>query len=276
MRQIIKYTVLLIMFFSVPLMATGPRVTQSLISPDKKEIFAVDLPPFISTEVEAGGALKEIVVSAFEEVGVDMIVTILPLRSMAKYYLTQENAIGIMGRHMGISPDEKGSLIEIPLYVAQENYFYYKPSHENALEWNGKLSNLKGLTYGASKGEEVSVYKDAGIKIKKARTLSLFKKLQSSKVDFISLPKESASWFIEKKFKEHLNDFVMMKKSSTTASISLYFNSKHPKGQESSKAFKKGLHKLVKSGAYANILGKYIDNKDKVNSQVKRINKYLK
>ena len=204
MRHIIKnrfnLAVLLIIVLSTSLMATGPRVTQSLISPDKKEIFAIDLPPFISTEVEAGGALKEIVVAACKEADIDIFVTILPLQSMVKYYLTQENAIGIMGRHMGLSSKEKKSLVEIPLYEAKEKYLYYKPNHKQALSWDGKLKNFKGLTYGASKGEDFSKYKELGVKVKKARALSLFKKLKSGKVDFISVPGESAAWFIKKEF----------------------------------------------------------------------------
>lgn len=271
-----KNIILSILILSIPLFATGPRVTQSLISPDKKEIFAVDLPPFISTEVDDGGVLTEIVSAACKEVNLDMIVTILPLQSMVKYYLTQENAMGVMGRHIGLSSEEKSSILEIPIYVAQERYLYYKPKHKSIIEYSGKLSSLNGLTYGASKGEDTSMYKDAGINVKKARTLSLFKKLQSGKVDFISIPEESASWFIKEKFPEHLNDFVMMKKSSAPTAVSLYFNLNNSSAKQSADEFKKGLKNIIDNGIYADILKQHVKSRDKVESQIKRMNEYLK
>ena len=257
-------------------MATGPRITSALISPDKKEIFALDIPPFISTEVKDGGILTEIVAAALKEADIDAVTTILPLQSMVKYYLTQESAFGVMGREIGLSLDDKKSLIAIPLYVTDESYIYYKPSHKKALVYDGKLSNLKTLTYGASKGEDVSSYKKAGIKVKKTRMLSLFKKLQNSSVDFISVPNQTAKWFIENKFNDYKGDFTAMKTASKKTTISLYFNLKHPKGQESAKSFKEGLLKIVENGKYADILGAYIKNPTEIESQENYIRKFLK
>lgn len=258
-------------------MATGPRITSILISPDKKEIFALDLPPpFISTEVQKDGMINEVVMAVLQEAKINVIITTLPLQSMVMYYLKQENSFGVMGRHLGLTADDKKSLISIPLYVANESYYYYKPLHEKSLEYKGKLSNLKKLVYGASKGENVSAYKKVGIKVKKTRTLSLFKKLQQGRVDFISLPNQTAKWFIEKKFSQYQNDFVTMKTSSKTQTISLHFNLKHPKAKESAESFKKGLRAIVNNGKYTEILSSYIKNPSEVKSQLLRMHKFLK
>ncbi len=270
-----KLILLTLLFFSMQLMATGPRISKSTISPDKKEVFALDAPPFISTEVENGGMLNEVAVAAFKEAKMDAVVTILPLHSMIKYYLTQENAMVIIGRYMELSAEDEKSVIAIPLYSAEESYLYYKPKHPQGLEYKGVLSNLKGLTYGASEGEETGKYKEAGITVIKGRTLSLFKKLESGTVDFISVPEESAKWFLQNKFAEHQNNFVAMRTKSVTADISIYFNLNNPNGKASSEGFKNGLRTIVKSGEYAKILGKYIKNPDTVNIQTQYIQKFL-
>ena len=271
-----RHVILLILILALPLMATGPRITQSLISPNKKEIFALDMPPFISTEVENGGLVTEIVNAAFKKAKIDVVITILPLQSMLKYYLNQEDAFGIMGRHLGINQEESKSLEAIPIYMVKENYFYYKPLQKNALKYKNNLYNLKGLVYGASKGEGVSAYKKAGIKVKRARALSLFKKLQSGKVDFISMPVQSAEWFINNKFAKDKKEFVHMAAKSKTVDISLYLNLNHKDGKKSAQEFKKALSVIVKSGVYAEILAKHIKSSDEIKLQLKHMRKNLK
>ena len=271
-----KFFILVMLLLNMQLMATGPRITQNLISPDKKEIFALDIPPFISTEVKYDGFVSELVNAAFEQAGIEVVITTLPLQSMVKYYLNQEDAFAILGRHLGVSDKEKKSLIAIPIYMAKESYFYYKPLQKNTPVYKNKLSNLKGLTYGASKGEDIKAYKKAGIKVKKARTLSLFKKLQSGKIDFISVPTLSAEWFINNKFAQHKKEFDSMAESSKSVDILLYFNLNHKAGKKSAEGFKKGLLSIIKNGTYAKILSKYIKDSDAVKLQLKYINKALK
>ncbi len=264
------------LFLSIPLMATGPRITKSVVSPDKKEVFALDAPPFISTEVENGGMLDEVAVAAFKEAKIDVVITILPLHSMIKYYLTQEKAMVIIGRYLGLSAEDEKSVLSIPLYSAEESYLYYKPKHPQGLKYKGELSALKGLTYGALEGEETSKYKDSGITVVKGRTLSLFKKLQDGTIDFISVPVESIQWFLQNKFAEHKSDFTVMQTSSSTADISIYFNLNNPEGKTSAESFKNGLRTVVNNGEYAKILGKYIKDSEAVKLQVGYIQKFLK
>ena len=176
MQKKLYILVLMTLFFNASLMATGPRVSTLAVAVDKNEIFALDLPPYVSTEVDQGGILSEVVKAAFDEVNMEVQITIVPLQNMLKYYYSQENAPAFLGRHLGLSPKKKSTLVRIPLWTAHENYFYYKPLHLKGLEFRGKLSNLKGLTYGAAKGENATAYKSAGVKVKKSRALSLFKK----------------------------------------------------------------------------------------------------
>lgn len=266
---------LALLSFSTLSMATGPRITTVVMAVEKNEIFALDLPAYISTEISQGGIISEIVSAAFDEVKMEIHITTVPLQSMIKYYYTQENAPGFLGRHLALDAKKKSTLVEIPLLSASERYFYYKPLHPKGLAFKGKLSNLKGLTYGAAKGEVVTMYKNAGIKVKKSRTLSLFKKLKNGSIDFISMPKESAKWFLEKRFTKNKDDFVMMKEEGETVDVSLYFNLNNPRGKKMEKAFKKGLQAIIENGEYARILKKRL-TKDEVHLQTQRINKYIK
>lgn len=262
-------------FLNTLLMATGPRVSTLLTVIDKNEIFALDLPPYISTEVAQGGLLNEIVMAAFDEVKMEVQITTVPLQNMIKYYHSQENAPGFMGRHLGLSQKKKSTLVKVPLLVAYENYFYYKPLHPKGLELKGKLSNLVGLTYGAAKGEDTTAYRNANIKVKKSRTLSLFNKLKNGTIDFISMPKESARWFLEKRFANDKNDFVMMSEKSGEIDLCVYFNMNNPKGKKMLQAFEQGMKNIVESGKYSTILEKYFE-KGEVLLQMKQIRKNIK
>ena len=266
--------ILMALFFNTALMATGPRIT-TMIHVDKNEIFALDLPPYISTEISQGGVLGEIVKAAFDAAKVDVYITIVPLQNMIKYYYTQENAAGFMGRHLGLVLEKNKSLVKIPLFLANEKYFYYKPLHPKGLDFQGKLSSLKGLTYGAAKGEDVTAYKNAGIKVKKSRALSFFKKLKAGTIDFISMPEGSVEWFLEKRFANSKDDFAMIKGESNKVDISLYFNINNPKGKKMEQAFKKGLKNILENGKYATILEKYF-KKDEVSLQLKHIHKSIR
>lgn len=272
-----KLSVLLLatLFFSTLSMATGPRISAVAMTVEKNEIFALDLPLYISTEITQGGVLSEIVRAAFDEAKMEVYITTVPLQSMIKYYYAQENAPGFLGRHLGLDAKKISSLVRIPLLIAHERYFYYKPLHPKGLEFEGKLSNLKGLIYGAAKGQDVTLYKNAGIKVKKSRTLSLFKKLKDGTIDFISMPKESAQWFLAKRYAEDKNDFVMMKEESEKVDISLYFNMNNLRGKKMKKAFIKGLRGIIENGKYAAILEKHL-TKDEVQLQTQHINKYIK
>ena len=263
------------LFFNASLTATGPRVSTLATVIDKNEIFALDLPPYISTQDAHGGLLNEILKAAFNEAKMEVYITIVPLQSMMKYYYTQENAPGFMGRHLGLASETKSSLVSVPLLSASENYFYYKPSHPKGLEFKGKLANLKGLTYGAAKGEDVALYKNAGVKVKKSRTLSFFKKLKNGTIDFIKIPEESARWFLENRFPKDKDNFVTMREGSANIDLSVYFNMNNPKGKKMLGAFKKGLKNIVENGKYAAILEKSL-KKDEILLQVERVKKYIK
>ena len=275
MSKKLNFLTLAVVFFALPLMATGPRVSSNVLSDDKNEIYALDMPPFISTEVPNGGVLSEIVTAAFSDQNIEISITIVPLQSMMKYYLLEEKSLAVMGRHLGISENEMKTLVSIPLYSSVENYIYYKPINEK-FKFDGKMSSLKGLIYGASRGEKVTEYNKESIKVKKSRALSIFKKLKSGSVDFTSLPKESLQWFLENKFTNDKNNFLSVSGGAKMVPIDINFNLNHENGKDLSIVFKKGLRSIIKNGLYDSILRKYIKENSSVESQLKRINEFLR
>ncbi len=272
--MIFRFLVLCGMFLSIPLMATGPRISPNIISLEKNEIYALDLPPFISTEVDHEGILGEIVTQAFLEQDIQVIINVVPLQSMLRYYLVEENALALMGRHLGISNYKTNSLISIPLFVSAEHYIYYKPIHKH-LSYEDTLSNRKKLIYGASQGEDVTAFKKASIKVKKNRALSMFKKLKQGDIDFISMPLQSTQWFLDKKYANEKHNFAILNANPRPVPIEIYFNLNNPKGKKLSTAFKKGLQTILKNGKYTEILKKYIKDSSIIKLQLDHINDAL-
>jgi len=240
--------------------ATGPRVTKALFSIDKDQMHALDSPPFISNEVNAGGPFSEIVNTALQKAGVDAVIAIHPLQRMVKYYLLQEQALAMMGRHLNFSEATRKDLIFIPLSVLNEQFYYYKPLQPNGLEWSGDLSTLKDKVYGAHKGEDVSSFKAAGITVKWGRTISLLKMMKAGDIDFAAIPAPTVEWLIHKFMATEKANFAAMKRPAGKDVMYVIFNKKHPRGIASAAMFRKALNEMVDDGSYANMMKKYLGN----------------
>lgn len=259
------------LLFSTSALATGPRITHSLFSPETGEIYAVDLPPLFSMEAPQGGLVAEIAATALSAAGIDASISILPLQKMVKYYLLQENAIAALGNNLGFSADEKKDLIFIPVFVAELKYFYYKPANKITGKWNGELNNLKGSRYGALEGEELSAYRNAGIQVEEGRPLPLLKSLKAGKVDFIGLPGLTAAWLINKNFPNEKDSFSAMQPVAGEMPIYIIFNKKHPKGEAAARKFSAALASMLDDGRYLKILEKHLGKSDELKEQMKRL-----
>ena len=274
MNRILAVTLLISLMSPASVMATGPRVTAHIFTPGT-EIYALDFPPFISTEVVEGGLDAEIINAALKAADIDAAIRALPLGNMVKYYLTQENAIVVLGRHhLSFSAKQKKDLIFIPVSVTSESYFYYKPAQKLALSWNGKLKNLKGNTYGAHKGEDVVAYKDAGINIDFGKPHTLLKKLKSKKIDFIKLPELTAEWMIDKYFPEEKANFTQMETSIGEKPTFIVFSKNHPDGEAMAKKFSAGLSKIINNGSYMAILEKYLGKGDRTARHMESLQRF--
>ena len=236
--------------------ATGPRVSTHLLS-QGVPVYALDYPPYVSTEITSGGLDVEIIDTVFQAAEVEASLSTLPLKNMVKYYLTQENAIAVLGHKMSFSEQQKKTLIYIPISVINEKYYYYKPDQNAVLSWQGDLNNLKGLTYGTFKGDKVSAYKEAGIEIKYSKPRKLLKKLKSNKVDFIKLPELSAKWMINKYDAVESENYVPMKTVIAARPSFIIFNKKHPDGERVAELFQRTLTNMVEDGRYQAIVEKY-------------------
>lgn len=243
---------------SVSLMASGPRVTGTLFTSIQNEIVAVETPPLYSTTSLNGGMVFEIVTAALKIEKESATFTTYPVHRMVKYYVTQEKVLAALGINFNLSKDEKRKVISIPVAIIDEQYMYYKPVHPKGISWNGKLSELKGLKYGAHKGEDTSAYKKAEIKVLYGESRFLFKKLKTQKVDFIKEPVLSAKAMIDTNFAADKNQFGIMESTPQKSVCMIHFNLQNPQAREIAKKFTKGLSSILKSGQYQTIVEKYV------------------
>jgi len=268
-----KIPVYLLLALMIPSLsyATGPRVTGTLFSTDKGEIYAVDTAPFISMEVKNGGVTTEVVNSALAMADLDLVVTTLPLQRMVSYYLLQENAIAVMGSHFNFGQEKKKHLIFIPITVSSKQYYYYKGSYPDGLSRD--LKKLNGKRYGARYGEDVSVYKKAGINVIYGRSMSLLKKLKNAEIDFVGMPKASVDWLVKSYLPQEKGNFIAMDKSAGNEVLFLIINKKHPDSKATADTFKKALANMLENGQYLEILQRHM-NHQQADGYLQRLQNY--
>ena len=276
MKKIVIKSTILILAMAASLMASGPRVTQTLFVPVQNEIVAIESAPFYSNTLANGGMIFELVQAALNSEHETATLTTYPVKNMVKYYITQEETLAALGMNFKLTKAEKKRIVMMPVALVHEQYMYYKPSHPQGLSFEGKLSKLKGLTYGATPGEDTSAYKEAGIKVVYAESRFLFGKLKSQKVDFIKGPVLSSRNIIDSSFEADKDKFVVMKSKAQNSVCMIYFNLQNKHAKEISNKFRKGLTQIIKNGQYQKILEKYQRNSDDVSKSIQELKTLLK
>ena len=256
--------------------ATGPRITPGLLSLDKLDIFAYEYPPLATMDMPGGGLYVEIVQEALKKEEVESVITILPVKSLVKYNLVHDTAVAILGQGWSFSEEQRKQLIVIPFCIMTGEYVYYRPVHRQALPWEGKLNNLKGYIYGAQKGEDITAYEKAGIRVVYGNIVSLFKKLKAKEIDFLSAPNICKEWLIKKYFPGESNNFATMKIPAWEAPCAIIFNKKHPKGESVARKFMQGFEKIKQNGKYIEILEKYYGKGNIPKDYIQRLESYQK
>lgn len=259
------------LLLSMPALATGPRITHSLLSPESRQVYATEIPPFISSDVANQGMVAELAETALTAAGIDAVVEILPLQKMVRYYLLQEQALAGLGVNLDFSPEEKKDLIVIPVLVAEQRYYVYKSGSQAATKWTGDLNSLKGLRYGALEGGRASTYKNAGIQVEEGRALSLLKEVKENRLDFIGLPTLSAAWLTNRHFANEQSSFVSLQPAAGWTTVAIVFNKKHPKGEDAARKFSSAFSAMLKDGRYSQILEKHLGKSDDIKLYVKRL-----
>lgn len=251
-----RLTVMLLVIAIYPVMAvaTGPRIKQDLFTPNANAIYALDLPPFVTTELNSGGAAIELVNAVLRTQKIDATISTLPLARMLKYYVLQEKALALIGSHINFSPDEQKNLIFIPLLRLKQHYYVYQPKHPDGLPWHGDLKTLANLTYGANPEENVSNYQKAGLKVETGKLLGLLEKLKSGQLDLLANSALAVDWFLDRNFAADKAKFSKLEPAAGEETLFMIFNKNHPEGAELAKKFQEGLAAVIANGQYKALL----------------------
>jgi len=257
--------------FSANSSATGPRVAPSLFVENKNMMYALQYPPFIDSNTQQHGLLFELINNVFNSEKMEGVINILPSQNMVKYYFSQENALAMIGHDFNLNTIDRKKSLFIPVLVVDEYYFHYQPSFEQGLGWNGNLSSLKGKTYGANKGDDVSAYKKAGITVKYARVTALLKQLQQGKLDIIREPEITLNNLVNRFFPDQSSLFVKQEPKAGVMPMGIVFNTSHTDGKKTAKQFQAGLNKLITSGRYQEILHQHLGEQVNIEHFVKQL-----
>jgi len=271
MKSTHKFISLIVVLFSANSFATGPRVAPSLFVADTNIMYAQEYSPFISSSSEQQGLLFELINGVLKAEDIPGTVNILPTKSMVQYYFSQEIPLAIIVHDFGQMKADNSKAMFIPVLDLDKYYYAYQTGEAKALDWAGKLSHLKGKTYGANKGEDVSAYKQAGINIKYARTPALVKQLQQGKIDFIGMPEATLNDLSKQQSPEQAPLFIKMMPKAGNMLMGIIFNKNHTEGQLAAEKFKLGLKKLISSGQYQSILRKHLGANIVTDELIKRI-----
>jgi polar amino acid transport system substrate-binding protein len=255
---VFKAILLVLLTASYAAALTAPRFGPKLFQPEETiKILAYQYPPLIDAQTPGMGIAANIVQAAFEEVGIDMQIEILPVKSLARHSLLHENAVAVLGEPNLFSKTESGKFRAVPCYQMTGGYYYYLPAHREGMSWNGDLKKLRGYTGGVPTGENVALYKNAGIKVVQGDLKYLLRKLKEREIDFLSAPDIVVRRYIQKSYSDEINNFALMKGSAWTAPFSLFFNKRNLRAETLRKAYSEGLKKIKQNGKYDRILSIY-------------------
>jgi len=256
--------------YSAPSFATGPRVAPSLFANNTQYLYASDFPPFISSQAENKGVLIEIINTVLKSSDISAEVNILPSKTMAQYYFSQENALAIIGYDFNFSKQSQQKSMFVPILSIDEYYYTYAPVQQE-LKWDGELSSFKNKVYGTTKGNDVAKYKAAGIKVKYGRLASLLQKMKNGQVDFIKSPQLSLNNALDKHFPQQQSAFIKMEAKAIESVLGIAFNTQHADGKQSAEKFKQGLQKIIASGELNSILHGYLGNEVNASPYLKHL-----
>lgn len=259
---------LVIAIYPVTALATGPRIKQDLFTPSANAIYALDLPPYITTELTGGGAAIELVHTVLQAQKINATINTLPLVRMLKYYVLQEKALALIGSHISFSADEQKNLIFVPLLRLKQHYYVYQPKHPDGLPWNGNLKTLANLTYGADPEENISTYQKAGLKVETGKLLNLLEKLKSGQLDLLANSDLAVDWFLDRNFAADKAKFSKLEPAAGEETLFMVFNKNHPEGAALAKQFQDGLTTIIANGQYKALLEKQFGGSEAVNRYV--------
>ncbi len=271
----LKYLTLTLML-SVPLMATGPRISTNVFQDNKNDIYALDSAPLISSDIQKGGLIIELVEAVYAEINEDVHTNIIPLQSMMKFYMTQSSTIALIGEELEFDLVKNASYTKIPLYVIEEVYVYNKLHHKDGIKYDGNIAQLKGLVYGTSNNDDIKRFNENSITVKKGSQLSLMKKLRQGDIDLMKTSLEGLEWYTNNKFSSDKENFKVIDKSKSYSVVSIYLNEKGAANKALSDRFQKAFKKMVDDGRYRAILQRYLKDSKKADIKSTLLKQYRK
>jgi len=253
-----KMALCLIVVLLVPVWAgaTAPRFAPDWFKKGQESrptIVALEYPPYRSLSVEGNGPQVQIIKAVFAKAGMDVEVDIQPAKSLMIYALSQEGTPAVVGEKADFKDVPSEYLVFVPFYVKTARFFC-RSADGSAIDWNGKLENMKGRLLGLESAPETDVYEKAGIRVVVGNLANLIEKLLKGEIDVVAADAERFKWTVSARFPEKKQDVVPMKIPAWQSFSFAVFNTEHENGRLFFGRFADALKEMVKNGSYERLL----------------------
>lgn len=248
----------LALVFSGNAFATGPRIKHDLFVRNPNAIYALDFPPFISTDNVDGGLAMALVRKILDAASISASVSSQPLARMLKYYLFEEQALAVVANHIQFRPKQREQLIFVPLLRLKRHYYVHQSKHPQGMPEQSELSALATWVFGANPEEDVQAYTKAGIDVETGNLLSLLEKLKEGRIDFIAEVEPAVDWYLQRNLSADKAQFIRVDPAVAEETIFIVFNKKHAEGESIAKRFQSTLAAFIAEGRYQALLEQYL------------------
>lgn len=254
----------LLVGFSLDVAATGPRIKADLFSANANTIYAMDFPPFVTTDLANGGIALELARTALAAEKLEVPIVSQPLARMLKYYLFQEQALAVISLPLKLGAEQQQQLVFVPLLRLKKYYYVQSGKQPQGGSWDDNLQAFANRVYGADPEEDVEAYRKAGIRVENGKLITLLEKLKGGSIDFVAAAQPAVDWYLQRNFSEDQALFTRLEPMAAEETLFVIFNKRHPQGEKIAGQFKAGLAAMLSNGQYRMLLEKHLGGSEAV------------
>lgn len=243
----------LIIFLSIDIFAVEEKGGVN----KKIRLSAFHYPPYMDESLENKGLFCELILKAYELVGIEVEFDFYPLRRSTKYVI-EGRSLAQLGTIWNFPESVRSDLYPVPSFYYKILGFYLKTNYEN-IEFNNleDLNKYRISTILGSSDEKL--LKESGLlMINSVSTMEqLFKQVYLGRSDIAFAVKLSGIDTLKRYYLEDIEKWKITENYLQKIDAHVVFSKKYPNYLSYVEKLKKGLYLLKEKGKFYNIFQKY-------------------